>query len=464
MSDKPIFWEQGLFLQPQHLQLEQRFHSSAREFLSSSVHPYLCGISRLRINEDALAGGICEVTELTLLLPGGERITFPGNASLTLRPFREAWPDPEAPLTVYVGLAPFREEGDNVCQTDEPESAPDRYRYTTPLTPDQAPDLHGKGPPADVRTLRFRLRLCLGDEMKDVWQRFLVARLVRDGERVRLDSRFIPSTTDIQAVDVLRGMLRDVRDMLLSRAKQLEEYKIVAGDAGSGETSSLYGLTLFSVLGAISRHVPELDQILHAERIHPWPVFVALCRLVGELSVFSSSLSPVGTDPQGQRVLPVYDHERLYECFSAACGIVTRLVDALVIGPDFSFVLEARGDWLGASLPPGARNSGYAYWLLLRMPASGAAARQDMAERVKSFGKLAPAGEIQDIIARAMPGVRLIYAETPPAGLPRRNDTAYLRIDQSDPLWEQVLLQGELAFFLPDPPQGFWAQLTVIRK
>ncbi|MDR2165299.1 MAG: type VI secretion system baseplate subunit TssK, partial [Zoogloeaceae bacterium] len=325
---------------------------------------------------------------------------------------------------------------------------------------ERTPDLHGKGAMADARVLRFRLRLCFDDEMKDSMLRIPVARLVRNGERVRLESRFVPPVVDIQASAALVNMLRDIRDVLLSRARQLEEFKLVGGDASSSEVSTLYGITLFCVLGAISRHVPELEQLLFAPAMHPWPVFVALCRMVGELSVFSGELSPVGETRQGLRALPPYDHENLYECYDAACGIVTRLVDSLVVGPDFAFVLEAcEGGILATQMPQSACNNSYGYWLLMRSPTA-----ERLAERVRAFGKLAPRRELANIVARALPGIRVTHADTPPVGLPRRKDTAYFLIDQADPLWEQTLRHGEVAFFLPDAPQDLWVQLTVIRK
>ncbi|MDR2675512.1 MAG: type VI secretion system baseplate subunit TssK, partial [Opitutaceae bacterium] len=396
----------------------------------------------------------------SLLIREGDWISFPDNATLAPRPFREAWSNPEAPLPVFVGLAPFRGTGDNVLQTDTPESAPDAYRFTTPLTPEQAADLHGKGPPADVRTLLYRLQLCFGDEMRDTLLRIPVARLIRDGERVRLDRDFLPPLLDIHASDTLANLLRDTRDVLLSRARQLEEFKLVGGEiVQNSQATSLYGITLFSILGVISRNVPELEQWLAAPRAHPWPVFIALTRLVGELSVFSASLSPLGETPQGGRAVPPYDHEQPFLCFQAVCGVVTRLVDALVVGPDFSFTLEARGGFWQATMPPSARDNSYAYWLLLRSQTDGELARKTVA-----FGKLAPSRELPSLVARALPGIRLLHAEAPPVGLPRRKDTAYFMVDPGDPLWEETLQHGEVAFFLPEAPPDLWVQLTVIRK
>jgi len=455
------FWEHGAFLQPQHFQLNhlQQLHGLAQGL--ALVHPWLWGVRKLVINEEALGNDLFEVVNLELLLPSGAWALVPDNAHLAPRAFREAWTNPESPLQVSLGISPVREQGGNVVRLEDPTQAPEQYRFLAALNPDLVPDLYGDGPEAEVYTLRYNLRLCFGqDEGRDLWKMPL-ARLVLDGERVHLDTRFAPPCVDINAVPVLHRLVRDVRDSLVSRSKLLEEYKIVAGDAGLSDVSSLHGITLFSILGVLSRNAPELESFLQAPSIHPWPVYRALCRLVGELSVFSANLSPLGETPQGERALPPYDHEHLYACFSSACTIISRLVDTLVVGPAFTFMLDPLPGTplLGTVMPQSARGNMYSYWLLLRT-----SQREGLAARVQTMGKLAPSADMQGIIGQALPGIRLLYTEQPPAGLPRRNDTLYFMIDQNDPLWQKVLQQGEVAFMLANRPDDMLAQLTVIQR
>ena len=457
MYDSPLFWEHGLFLQPQHFQLAHRQQLAALANMAALLNPYLWGVRRLSINEDALANGIFEVTHLELLLHSGEWALLPANATLPPRSFLAAWTTPEEPLVISLALAGFREQGNNVQPADDPLDAAENYRYTAPLAPQTVPDLLGDGP----ATLRFNLRLCFGpDDCPDL-PRFPLARLLRDGERVHLDTSFSPPCVDINAAPELRRLLHDVRDTLLSRSHQLEEYKIIAGDAGVSGVSSLHGITLFSVLGILSRNAPELEQFLDAPSIHPWPVYRALCRLVGELSIFSASLSALGETPQGTRALPPYDHENLHACFRAACGIIARLVDTFVIGPAFTFPLETQGrpDRMGVVLPQTARTGSYSYWLLVR-----SAHLEGLAERMERLAKLAPAESLDGIVAQALPGIRLRVSAQPPAGLPLRTDTLYLTIDQNDPLWRKIMQQGNLALTLPAPPDDVAVVLAVIQR
>lgn len=461
MYNNPVFWEQGLFLQPQHLQLEQRQRQVGLGDILGLLQPWFWGVRRLEVNETALTNGVLELNALELFLPSGERVVLHDNATLAPRPFQPSWTTPEVPLTVWVGLAPFRHGANNVVQTDFPAEASDQFRFVTPLAPDQFADMHGEGPRADVRTLRYNLRLCFGEQGADL-ERFPVARLVRDGERVLIDSHFAPPCVDMNTIPALVTLVRDVRDTLLSRSKQLEEYKIIPGEtqeSGNAALSSLQGVTLFSLLSLLCRHAPNLEQLLCVPAVHPWTVYGALCRLVGELSVFSPTFSPLGETPQGEKVLPSYDHNNLYECFAAATAIISRLVDTLVVGPAYTFVLEQRNGRLDTLMPQEARSNVYAYWLLLRT-----SQRKHLEEQVLRLGKLAPTPAMAGIVARALPGIRLIPAEQPPAGLPRRLDTLYFMIDQGDPLWRQVLQHGEIAFVLPGQPDDLLAQLTVIQR
>ena len=461
MYDNPLFWEHGLFLQPQHFQLAHRQQLSTLTRMASLLNPYLWGVRRLVVNEDALNNGTFEVAQLELLLHSGEWAALPGNATLPPHSFLAAWTTPEEPLYVSLALAGFRAQGNNVLRTDAPADAPETVRYTAPLAPETIPDLMGDGPEADVGTLRYNLRLCFSpDDCPDL-PRLPLARLVRDGERVRLDASFTPPCVDVNAVPELRRLLHDVRDTLLSRSRQLEEYKIIAGDAGVSGVSSLHGITLFSVLGVLSRNAPELEQFLDAPSIHPWPVYRALCRLVGELSVFSATLSALGETPQGTRALPPYDHENLQHCFRAACDIIARLVDTFVIGPAFTFPLETQGraDHLGTVMPQSARTGVYTYWLLVRTSHA-----EGLAERMERLAKLAPTENLDGIVAQALPGVRLRRSAQPPAGLPLRGDTLYFTIDQNDPLWRKIMQQGNLALMLPSPPEDLSVVLAVIQR
>ena len=54
---RPVFWYQGLFLQPQHFQHADLFTQSLLAPLRRYLQPYFWGVCRLWVNETALSGG-----------------------------------------------------------------------------------------------------------------------------------------------------------------------------------------------------------------------------------------------------------------------------------------------------------------------------------------------------------------------------------------------------------------------
>ena len=218
---------------------------------------------------------------------------------------------------------------------------------------------------------------------------------------------------------------------------------------------------LLAILGLLGRSIPELNRWLQAPSAHPWNVYGSLCRIAGELSVFAPDMSPLGETRQGARVIPPYDHTDLYGCFSAVARVIMRLVDTLVMGPQFIFDLEPAGTpgVFSAVMPRGALSAGsYDYWLLLRSQ------RGKELASAAALGKLAPAAEMSDVVAQALPGVRLRRSEQPPMGLPRRGDTLYFRIDSNDPLWRRLERDGEISYTLPGAPDDLRVQVTVVER
>ncbi|WP_302807068.1 type VI secretion system baseplate subunit TssK [Cloacibacillus porcorum] len=460
MNNNPVFWEHGVFLQPQHFQLEYIQNIRRAAAAMALLNPYLWGVRRLEVNENAVSNGIFEIVSMELLLPSGEWVSFPGNAWLPPRTFGRAWTNPEAPLTVYAGIAEFRESGGNVVRASSPEEAPENFRYAAPSEPDSVPDYYCGEPDMDVSTLRYNMRLCFGEEEGGALWKIPLARLMRDGERVRIDERMAPPCVDIAAVPALYRIVHDVSDTLLSRNRHLDDYKIVGSD-GNWQGIQSHGAVLVAILGLLGRSIPDLDRWLSAPNAHPWEVYGSLCRLAGELSVFAQDLSPLGETRQGGRIIPPYNHMDLYGCFRAVSRVIMRLVDTLVMGPQFIFDLEQAGTpgIYSAVMPQNALSAGsFDYWLLLRS--------SDVKEltAVGALSKLAPTSEMSDVVTQALPGIRMRRSEQPPLGLPRRGDTLYFRIDSNDPLWRRLEQDGEISYMLPGAPEDLRVQVTVVER
>ena len=142
MSDGPIYWHPGLFLQPQHFQIMQQRMTGALTPVTANLAPYFWGVASMSINEGALAAGRLEFAEIEVLLPAAaEMITYPGNAVCAGRHIdMEAIPVDRA-LTAYVGLKALKPGETNVTEAASAgEMAAAPTRMAVPVTPELVHD------------------------------------------------------------------------------------------------------------------------------------------------------------------------------------------------------------------------------------------------------------------------------------------------------------------------------------
>ena len=462
-----LFWEHGTLLQPQHFQLSDRRLLEETGLLRSFLCPHAWGVKELEVDEEALALGIFQVKRLDMLLPQGEHLVIGENAVLPARGFAEFWTDPQSQLECRICLPLSEENAANVAevpsfQPGDMEGA--STRYVAAEMPDAVRDTYANGPEADVRFMRYNACIVFSTEKDRLAKTpsWPLARLVREGNEVRLSPSYAAPCLDLSSSPLLQGALLAVRNAVCARAGQLEDFKLLPGSAGTGPAGmsavTAQTLLMYSMLSVLSRWAPLLEHLCEAVHIHPWPVYGMLRQLAGELSLFSPDLSALCTTRQGACAMPPYDHEDPGTCFASARIVISRLIDLLATGPAHSFPMERREGIFACELPAYAR-SGFDFWLQIR----GAGDATEVQEATRQ-AKFAPAGYIRALVGKSLPGIPLIHSNVPPPGLPKRADTCYFALDSRDPLWAPLLENGACALFLPGMPEECSVNLVLINS
>ena len=193
--EKPLFWHQGLLLQPQHFQLNDVYHQSTLIPYQKYLQPHFWGVGDVQIQESALGTGSFSISKGQFLFADKTYVEFPGNAVLDGRSFDEAWVEGGKPFTVLVGLRKWNDSGENVTVLSKLENMADvTTRFVTTTDTEEALDLHQGGPTAQVKRLNFALRIFWETE-RDLLGDYLlipVAQLERIGEDIRLSEDFAP--------------------------------------------------------------------------------------------------------------------------------------------------------------------------------------------------------------------------------------------------------------------------------
>ena len=459
--ERPLFWHQGLFLQPQHLQLADLHVQS----LMTPVYRYLCphpwGVGDMEIQTAALDNLSFNLLRGHFIFPDMTYVTVPDNGIIETRSFDEAWAETGQPLMVYIGIKKWNESGENVTVTSRLSNLGDvNTRFVTTVDPEEIQDLHQNGPPAKVQRLYHLVKVFWETEKDQLGEYHLipVAQLERSGEGVALSENFIPPAITVKSSDLLLRLILDIRNLIESRGRQLESFKRERGihTAEFSARDTVYLLALRS----LNRYIPILDHQLGSSHTHPWNVYGILRQIIGELSAFSERFNVLGEMTDGSRSVPDYDHRSLWDCFSRAAVTITQLLDEITAGPEYAFQLLYDGTYFAAELTPDIFEGRNRFYLVFITEADP----QFVLESLENISKLSSKESLPLLIARALPGIKMAHLSDPPQELPRRARAIYCQIDHHSDQWSQVRKGQNIALHWDTAPEDLKVELMVVGR
>ena len=459
--ERPLFWHQGLFLQPQHFQLEDVHFQSLLTPFHRFLQPYLWGTGGLEIQKAALGNRSVDLLRGEFLFPDMTYVVFPANALIEARSFDEAWVEGGKPFTVFVGVRKWNGAGENVTVLSNLANVSGvTTRFVTTADSEEALDLHQGGPAAQVKRLYYVLRLFWETESDQLGDYVVIplAQLGRDGEEITLSERFVPPCLTISSSEPLAKLVKEIRDEIAARGHQLESYKRERGihTAEFGARDMVYLLALRS----LNRYIPVLFHVTESQQVHPWTVYAVLRQLIGELSSFSERINVRGEVEDGTRLLSNYDHRGLWECFSGAQAVITQLLDEITAGPEYVILLAYDGTYYSAELSPTIFEGRNRFYLVFET----AGDPQSMLQSLETMAKLGSRESLPILIARALPGLRLEHLPIPPQELPRRAHSIYFRIDHHSDQWAQVERGHNIALYWDSAPEDLKVELMVVGR
>ena len=459
---QPLFWHQGLFLQPQHFQIADRHVQSLFIPYQHYLTPHFWGVYDISIQKAALGTRSFQISKGTFLFPDGSHVSYPDNAVFESRTFDEGWVAGGKPFTIYVGIRKWSESGSNVTTIERHDSlAKVSTRYVASSDEEMSVDLHAGGPEGEVKRLRYVLKVFWETEVDLVGDYLLipVAQLERTREGIEMSPTFIYPALTLGSSDQLFATLKEIRDQLASRSRQLEGYKRQRGiqTAEFGSRDVVYLLALRS----LNRFVPLLFHYSEAKQVHPWFLFGVLRQLIGELSSFSETVTVLGESvADSVPLLAEYNHGNLGECFNAAQLLIMRLLDEITAGPEYVLPLMFDGTYFTTEMRPTHFEHRNRYYLVLKTEEDPKAVLQ----LVGTVAKLSSRERLPLLIARALPGIGLEHLPNPPQELPRRAFCLYFAIDSHCEQWALVEKGNNIALYWDNAPEDLEVELMIVGR
>jgi type VI secretion system protein ImpJ len=427
MTARSVYWQDGMFMWPHHMQQEERLQSErTRVNHQWNVH-HNWGVRQFEVDADAFKGGRLAISRLQARLRDGTLVEVPAEGRLPTLDLNELLVGKEE-VTVYLAVAKLHDHRANTGVAGG--SGPQDARY---LVEDF--EVADENTGAEQQTLQFRsLQLKLLPDAQDIagYEVLPIARYQKNAGAEggpQLDVNYIPP---LLACDAWRVLAVDILQMLYhhlsSRMENMANKVITRGI--NFETQNPGDNVLLGRLAVLNEASAVLNTIAFAEGIHPFTAYLELVRIVGQLAIY-------GSDRRAPK-LPAYDHDDLGTCFYR----VKRQLDEMdadsapyeeraFIGEALRIQVVMEAKWLEPA------------WEMF----VGVQTLLPQAEVIRLLTKpgqldmkIGSGDRVDQIFERGLKGLEFTHAPQPPRVLPVQSGLTYFQVnrDAQKSEWEQV--------------------------
>ncbi|MBR0779349.1 type VI secretion system baseplate subunit TssK [Bradyrhizobium diazoefficiens] len=429
-----VFWSEGLFLRPHHLQQNDRYLERLIEKRVRHVTPYPWGFSQLEIDQDLAQQSKFGLRSASGMMPDGVPFDMPGDSPI---PPAIDVPDGAAGQIVWL-MMPLA--APNTREVDEPsaESA-SRYIRSAETFIDSTSALRIE---EEVEIAVPRLSFELRKTAKPGYMGLGIARIleVRD-KNVLFDERFVPPMLLCAAHPVIDGWLNRIIGWIEAKLEELARYAV---DPSSG--GGLQSVDYF-VLQLLNRQIPALIHFQRSGAVHPERLYDELLRLAGELATFA-------TTERRARDYPAYDHDNLENVFAPLVRDIQEFLSARLGRRAIRLELIERAQNAFVS-PIRDRSLFRNATFVLEV-----AARRPLVEIQNDFPhlfKMGPNTKMNEIVHANLPGIPLVHLPTPPPHIRAITDHVYFYLDRKSALWPEFSNAASIGMHF----SGDWPELEL---
>lgn len=459
--NKPILWHQGLFLQPQHLQLNDLFFDSKFEPYFKFISPESYGVYRLEIKEAALPNYSFQIVKGEFWFNDMTYAVIDENAVIEPRYFKDIWENENRSIKVYIGLKKMNESGSNTGE-ERVGLSDVNSRFVKEKRSVEVKDLHLGGAPSRVEKMTYLLKIFFDTEIDQLgnYELIPIAEIERRNDEIKLSNDYIPPCLSIDSSKVLLEEVKEIYNHLLFRGRELESHKKRRGvhNAEFGSRDMVYLLALRS----FNRYIPVFSHILEGGNTHPWNIYLILRQLIGELSSFSDNVDVLGQVEPAQDSMQEYDHLNLGRSFRSASLIIENLIREITAGPEYEIplIFDEEDKNYSADLKYEHFAGNKYYYLVVKSLEED----KKIIDAIDIEVKVGSKKSMPVLVEKSLPGVEMEHLPVPPQELPRRSSTFYFRLDCFGEEWIKIKEENQICLFWESAPEDVEIEMMIVGR
>lgn len=448
MRNLPVHWYEGQYLHPQHFQAAERSRVESHQRGELWNHPVHYGLQRLEISEEALSNQRFELRSLQARMPDGTLVDLESGQEPDRVDIRDALQsavdlsesfDQHPVLRVFLALPKFRMGIQNVTRDANSQSA--RYIEVTRSLQDES----SGGNDQEIELRRLNVRILVSTQDLAGYDVMPIAQIRRSGGGKtvpQLDPDFVPPLISLDAWPSFKSKLvRAVFDLIGQKIEVLSEQ---ISSRGVGLDSRHPGdLDRIMLLTQLNAAYAALHVISFTAGLHPFQAYLELCRIVGQLSLFSEDRKL--TD------LPRYDHENLVPVFTELRSRVESLIGLV---RDYEYeqrYFEGVGLGMQVALDSKWFNSDWDWYIGVRKGELSDQECRDLLSAGQLDWKLGSSRQVEILFRNRAQGLEIRPLQHNVRSLPGDRQWLYYEVPRNDhPAWRDVQETETLAMRLKD--------------
>jgi type VI secretion system protein ImpJ len=431
-----VIWSEGLFLQPQHFQQQDRYFERYVETRCQALNSHSWGFTEIELERDLLAIGKFALRRAAGVFPDGTPFRIPEDEPLP------------APIDIGADIrdqilflaVPLRRSGE--LEVDRDAAADALVRHAVRELQARNATANG-GDTAVLEVGALRTRFLVASEATEAYACLPLAHIVecRQDKQVVLDDNFIPTVLHARTANRLATLTTERGEALAGRV-------VATGRGAAAEFAD------FLMLQAVNRYEPLLAHYADSGALHPEELFRICVSMAGDLATFT-------TIAKRPRTFPGYRHDRLRESFDPVIAALRESLSVVLQQSAISIPLEAKK--FGIHVAIVADRSLYSTAVFI-LAARADLPSEELRRRFPAQLKIGPVEKIRDLVTLQLPGVPVVPVPVAPRQIPYHAGFAYFELDQSADLWDQLKNSGGVALHIAGEFPGLALEFWAIRS
>jgi len=441
--DSKVVWSEGMFLNPQHFQQQERYFERLLQGKCSAYGAYGWGVHDFEIDTQLLKLGKISISKAQGVFPDGTPFSFP---DIDEPPPVLEVPENTHNAIVYICVPVKRPGAVDVIDQENTQGLA-RYYSFEQETRDVSNE-SGDNIALNVGKLRFRLMLETDDLSGYACIGIVRIAESRDDKNVLLDDSYIATCLDCKKSPKLAGFLTEVVGLLHHRGEAIAGRLADTNRGGTAEIADYMMLQLINRLEPMTNHLSNMNGL------HPVDLFAESVQMVGELSTFVSKNKRAPT-------FPPYLHDDLQTTFTPVIAELRKGLSMVYEQSAISLNLVEKKYGIRVAEIPDRSLIGSAMFILsVRADVPEDALRTHLPAQIK----IGPVERIRQLVNAAMPGIALKALPVAPRQIPYHSGFTYFQLDQQSDFWNELKHSGGFAMHIGGDFPGLEIEFWAIRQ